>query len=44
LAADTAQFRGLDRLILVKTGMPMRIADDPLTCVVIGTTGKVLDA
>ena len=34
---------GLDRLIMRETGMPVHVADDPLSCVVIGT-GKVLEA
>ncbi|WP_077369543.1 rod shape-determining protein [Anaerosalibacter sp. Marseille-P3206] len=33
---------GLDKLIQIKTGIPTRIADDPIECVAIGT-GKSLD-
>jgi rod shape-determining protein MreB len=42
LAGGGGQLRGLDRLLSVETGMPVHIADDPLTCVVVGT-GKVLE-
>ena len=37
-----ALLAGLDRLFAHETLMPVRIADDPLTCVVRGT-GIVLD-
>ena len=33
--------RGLDKLIAEETGLPVHLADDPLTAVVLGT-GKVL--
>lgn len=33
---------GLDKLIFERTGIPTRIADDPIECVAIGT-GKALD-
>ncbi len=42
LAGGGALLRGLDALIREETGLPSTIAEDPLTCVVIGT-GKVLD-
>lgn len=42
LAGGGALLRGLDRLISDHTGMPVLIAPDPLSCVVIGTA-KVLD-
>jgi rod shape-determining protein MreB and related proteins len=42
LAGGGALLRGLDRLIGKQTGMPVRIADDPLSCVAIGA-GTVLD-
>jgi len=37
-----ALLRGLDKLIARETGMPVHIANDPLSCVVMGT-GKFLD-
>ncbi|HEY5999728.1 MAG TPA: rod shape-determining protein [bacterium] len=42
LAGGGALLRGLDALIREETGLPITIAEDPLTCVVRGT-GKVLD-
>ena len=42
LAGGGALLRGLDRLISRETGMPVHIAPDPLSCVVLGT-GKCLD-
>src|SRR5512137_2643155 len=42
LAGGGALLRGLDALIREETGLPITIAEDPLTCVVMGT-GKVLD-
>ena len=42
LAGGGALLRGLDRLIARETGMPVHIAPDPLSCVVLGT-GKCLD-
>ncbi len=41
LAGGGALLRGIDRLISEETGIPVYIARDPLTCVVIGT-GKVM--
>ncbi len=42
LAGGGALLRGLDRLISRETGMPVHIAPDPLSCVVLGT-GKCLE-
>ncbi len=42
LAGGGALLRGLDRLISHETGLPVRIADNPLFCVVNGA-GKVLE-
>ena len=42
LAGGGALLRGFDRLISRETGMPVHIAPDPLSCVVLGT-GKCLD-
>lgn len=43
LAGGGALLRGLDILISQETGMPVHVADDPLSCVVIGT-GRMLEA
>lgn len=42
LAGGGALLRGIDKLIAKETGLPVRIADDPITCVVRGT-GKYLE-
>jgi rod shape-determining protein MreB len=42
LAGGGALLRGLDRLINSETAMPVHIADDPLTCVVVGA-GRALE-
>ncbi len=42
LTGGGALIRGLDLLIAHEVGLPVRIADDPLTCVVRGT-GRILD-
>ncbi|MDH7569437.1 MAG: rod shape-determining protein [Armatimonadota bacterium] len=42
LAGGGALLRGLDRLLSEETEMPVHVADDPLTCVVMGT-GRVLE-
>ncbi|MCC7490778.1 MAG: rod shape-determining protein [Fimbriimonadaceae bacterium] len=43
LTGGGACLRGLDRLIADETGIPTRVADDPLSCVAIGT-GAVLNS
>jgi len=42
MAGGGSLLRGIDKLISEETGLPVHIADDPLTAVVCGT-GKVLD-
>ncbi len=42
LTGGGALLRDIDRLLMEETGLPVLIADDPLTCVVRGT-GKALD-
>jgi rod shape-determining protein MreB len=42
LAGGGALLRGLDHLLTAETAMPVHIADDPLSCVVMGTA-KALD-
>ncbi len=42
LAGGGALLRGLDRLLTEETGLPVQVADDPISAVVIGT-GKVLE-
>ncbi|MBI1757412.1 MAG: rod shape-determining protein [Fimbriimonas ginsengisoli] len=37
LAGGGALLRGLDQLISLETGMPVHVANDPLSCVVLGT-------
>lgn len=41
LAGGGALLRGVDKLIAEETGLPVHVADDPLTAVALGT-GKVL--
>ena len=43
LAGGGALLAGLDRRIAVETKMPVRIAEDPLTCVVRGT-GRIVES
>lgn len=43
LAGGGALLKNLDRLLIEETGLPVRIADNPLTSVVMGA-GKVLDS
>lgn len=42
LAGGGSMLRGLDRLMAKETGLPVRVANDPLLCVVNGA-GKVLE-
>ncbi len=42
IAGGGSLLRGMDKMISEETGLPVHIADDPLTAVVCGT-GKVLD-
>ncbi|MBU0651105.1 rod shape-determining protein [bacterium] len=42
LAGGGALLRGIDKLLAKETGLPVNVADDPLTAVVLGT-GIVLD-
>src|SRR3989339_823227 len=42
LAGGGALLRGFDRLLAAETAIPVRVADDPLTCVVRGA-GNLLD-
>jgi len=42
LTGGGALLRGLDELLVKETGITVRIADEPLTCVAHGT-GKILD-
>lgn len=42
LTGGGALVRGLDRLLAIETNIPIHIADDPLSCVALGT-GKALD-
>ena len=42
LAGGGSLLRGLDELISDETGLPVHVAEDPLTCVAMGT-GKALD-
>ncbi len=42
MAGGSSQLRGLDKLISRETGLPVKLAEDPLLCVVKGA-GKVLE-
>lgn len=43
LTGGGALLYGMDKLISVKTGLPCYVADDPITCVAVGT-GKAVDS
>ena len=43
LAGGGAQLRGLDTLLAAETGLPVRVAENPETAIVLGT-GKQLDS
>jgi rod shape-determining protein MreB len=43
LAGGGAMLRGLDALLHKETHIPVHIADDPLTCVALGT-GEAVEA
>ena len=42
MAGGGSLLKGLDKLISKETGLPVRVADDPLFCVVNGA-GKVIE-
>ncbi|MFA4043791.1 MAG: hypothetical protein HZRFUVUK_000570 [Candidatus Fervidibacterota bacterium] len=42
LCGGGALLRGIDKLVSAETGIPTRVADDPLTCVVMGA-GKAVE-
>ncbi|MCK5160070.1 MAG: rod shape-determining protein, partial [Candidatus Aureabacteria bacterium] len=42
LAGGGALMKGIDKLLAEETGLPIHVADDPLSAVALGT-GKVLD-
>ena len=42
LTGGGALLKNIDKLITKETGLPVQIAEDPLSCVAIGT-GKALD-
>ncbi|MBP9866244.1 MAG: rod shape-determining protein, partial [Candidatus Omnitrophica bacterium] len=42
LAGGGALLRGLDKLVSEETGLPVHIADDPLTAIALGT-GRYLN-
>jgi rod shape-determining protein MreB len=42
MAGGGALLRGIDKLVHEETGLPVSIAEDPLSCVVLGS-GKALD-
>ena len=42
LTGGGSLLKNIDKLISKETGLPVTVADDPLTCVAVGT-GKALD-
>ena len=42
LAGGSSQLRGLDKLLAEETGLPVHVADNPVTAVALGV-GKSLD-
>ena len=42
LTGGRALLKNIDKLISKETGLPVQIADDPLSCVAVGT-GKALE-
>ena len=42
LTGGGALLNGLDEMVIQETGMPVRIAEDPLDCVGLGT-GKMIE-
>ena len=42
LTGGGALLKNIDKLITKETGLPVQIAEDPLSCVALGT-GKALD-
>ena len=42
LTGGAALLKNIDKLISKETGLPVQIAEDPLSCVALGT-GKALD-
>lgn len=43
LTGGGALLRGLDKLLSLATGIPVRVADDPLSCVALGTGAALED-
>jgi rod shape-determining protein MreB len=43
LVGGGALLQGLDKLLAAETQMPVYVADDPLTCVAIGTGRAIED-
>ena len=42
LTGGAALLKNIDKLISKETGLPVQVAEDPLSCVALGT-GKALD-